>query len=191
MATAGPSEITDLLRAWRGGEAAALDQLVPLVERELRMAARRYLGNRGRDPILDTAALINEVYVRLIDARKSDWNNRAHFFAVCSRIMRHILVDYARARKRAKRGSGAVHVPLDDRLALASESSWDLEDIHEALTVFARIDHRKEQVVELRFFGGLTNEETAEVLRVSVETVQRDWRLAKAWLMRELTGESP
>jgi RNA polymerase sigma factor (TIGR02999 family) len=191
MACASPGEITALLRSWSGGEAAALDDLIPLVERELRVAARHYLRNKSRDPILDTAALVSEVYLRLIDSSEASWNNRAHFFAVCSKIMRHILVDYARARNRAKRGSGAVHISINTGLAVAAQPSCDLETIHEALTALARIDPRKEQVVELRFFGGLTNEEAAEVLQISVETIKRDWRLAKAWLMRELTGEPP
>jgi RNA polymerase sigma factor (TIGR02999 family) len=188
---AASGEITALLRAWSKGESAALDRLIPKVERELRNAARRHLRSNERDPILDTAALVNEVYLRLIDAQDSTWNNRAHFFAVCSRIMRHVLVDYARARRTRKRGAGALHVPFEDRLALASAPDLDLVAIDEALSSLAKLDPRKEKVIELRFFGGLTVEEAAEVLSVSVETVQRDWRLAKAWLVRELTGGSP
>jgi len=185
MATLPTPEITTLLQAWSGGDEAALEQLVPLVEPELRRAARQLLLGKRSDPILETTALINELYIRLIDGNRCGWNNRAHFFAACAKTMRCILVDQARSRLAAKRGGELEHLPLDDSMPAADQGS-NLVAVDEALEALARVDARKARVVELRFFGGLNAGEVAEVLEVSIETVQRDWRLAKAWLFREL-----
>jgi len=181
-------EITALLRAWSQGDREALADLIPLVEQELRRVARRCLGPERRDPDLDTTALVNEAYLRLIDLNQGNWHDRAHFFAVCAKIMRRILVDHSRALRSAKRGGGGHAVSLDETLIPSLEPSEDLVAVDEALEALARVDARKGRVIELRFFGGLNIEETAEVLEVSPETVRRDWRLAKAWLLRELTG---
>ena len=173
--TSSPQAVTDWLIAWSDGDEGALDQLIPLVHEELRRLAKRHMRReRGQRAArtLQTTALVNEAYLRLIDARRVQWQNRAHFFAIAARLMRRILVDYARAQNYAKRGGGLPQVSLDD-----------------ALEALSRVDERKGQVVELRFFGGLSVEETAEVLKVSPDTVMRDWRLAKAWLLRELSGE--
>src|SRR6266508_1121476 len=173
--TSSPQAVTDWLIAWSDGDEAALDQLIPLVHEELRRLAKGYMRReRGQRAArtLQTTALVNEAYLRLIDARRVQWQNRAHFFAIAARLMRRILVDYARAQNYAKRGGGLDQVSLDD-----------------ALEALSRVDERKGRVVELRFFGGLSVEETAEVLKVSPDTVMRDWRLAKAWLLRELSGE--
>jgi RNA polymerase sigma factor (TIGR02999 family) len=188
MQATASCEITALLRAWSQGDEGALGSLIPLVDRELRRIAKRRLGAKRSDPVLDTTALVNEAYLRLIDRKQSSWQDRAHFFAVCAKIMRRILIDHARARRTAKRGGGAPQISLNEALPVASEQVSDLAAIDEALESLTRIDGRKGRVVELRFFGGLTNEETAEVLKVSPETVRRDWRLAKAWLLRELGG---
>ena len=181
-------EITALLQAWSRGDEGALGTLIPLVDRELRIIAKRRLEAKRGDPILDTTALVNEAYLRLIDRKQSSWQDRAHFFAVCAKTMRRILVDHARARHAAKRGGGAPQITLNEAASVAPEQASDLLAIDEALEALARTDGRKGRVVELRFFGGLTIEETAEVLMISPETVRRDWRLAKAWLLRELGG---
>lgn len=188
MESARPEDITGLLQAWSHGDQAALDRLVPLVESELRRLARSCLGPGPRDPLLDTTALINEAYLRLIDCRQAGWHGRTHFFALCARIMRHILVDQARARQTVKRGHDAPHVSLQPDQAVAPGPASNLVAIDEALEALTQVDPRKGRVVELRFFGGLTIDETAEVLNVSSHTVRRDWRLAKAWLLRELGG---
>ena len=188
MESAASHEITALLRAWSQGDRVALESLIPIVDRELRRVAKRCLQAKRRDPILDTAGLVNEAYLRLIDANQVNWQDRAHFFAVCAKIMRRILVDQARARQTAKRGGGRPLISLDEALAVAPEPASDLVAIDDALEALAKVDGRKGRVVELRFFGGLNIEETAEVLKVSPDTVRRDWRLAKAWLMRELGG---
>ncbi|MEK7408414.1 MAG: ECF-type sigma factor [Acidobacteriota bacterium] len=159
------------------------------MEAELRRIARRYLERGRPDATLETAALINEAYARLIGLNHTSWRDRAHFFGVSARAMRSILVDYARARSSAKRGGGARPVPLEDALAVCRDRSADVVAVHEALNALAKVDALKSQVVELRFFGGLSVEETASVLRVSPQTVMRDWHLAKAWLWRELGGE--
>jgi RNA polymerase sigma factor (TIGR02999 family) len=185
-----PENISGLLRAWSQGDEGALEKLAPLIDRELRRLARHCLGQGHRDPLLDTSALINEAYVRLIDAAQTEWSGRTHFFAVSARIMRHILVDEARARRTAKRGSDACHLSLTDDMAAGPALDMDIVAVDEALNSLAQIDVRKGRVVELRFFGGLTVDETAEILRVSPDTVRRDWRLAKAWLLRELGGVS-
>ncbi len=189
MAVPWSHEITQLLRAWEGGDKAALDKLIPLVYEELHRLAHRYMAQQAPDHALQTTALIHEVYVRLVNARDVNFQDRAHFFAVCARAMRQILTDFARSRRYLKRGGGAVHVSLDETPALSQELPVDLAALDESLNALAKIDLRASQVVEMRFFGGLSVEETAEVLKISVETVTRDWRAAKAWLLRELTRE--
>jgi RNA polymerase sigma factor (TIGR02999 family) len=183
-----PQDVTRLLLAWGDGDESALAELVPLVHAELKRLARRYLrGERPGHP-LQTTALVNEAYLRLVDARRVRWQNRAHFFGVSARLIRQILVDAARERGYQKRGGGVRHVPLDEGLAAGGGRDFDLMALDEALRSLADLDGRKGRVVELRFFGGLTVEEAADILQVSPETVQRDWRLAKAWLRRRLSG---
>jgi RNA polymerase sigma factor (TIGR02999 family) len=181
-------EVTRLLQAWSAGNEEALQKLTPLVYRQLHRAARRYMAGERSGHTLQATALINEVYLRLIDARRMDWQNRAHFFAVCAQLMRRILTDFARSRRYQKRGGGAAHMPLDEALVVGSQADSELVELDEALKKLALVDERKSRVVELRFFGGLEVKETAEVLNVSSETVMRDWRLAKVWLVRELRG---
>jgi RNA polymerase sigma-70 factor, ECF subfamily len=188
MDTALGHEITLLLQAWRRGDEGALDKLTPQVYRELHLVAGRCMGGERDGHTLQTTELINELYLRLSDLKLIDWQNRAHFFALCARQMRRILTDQARARRSHKRGDGAKPISLDEVLAISPEPSVDLVAVDEALDRLAKVDERKSQVVVMRFFGGLSVEETAEVLRVSPETVARDWRLAKAWLLRELSG---
>ncbi len=183
----GPQELTRLLLAWNAGDEAALEKLVPQVYQELRRLARRQMMRERPGHTLQTTALINEAYLRLVDLRNVQWQNRAHFFALCARLMRRILVDFARSRQYAKRGGGERPVSLDESLVVSPVHSTDLVAADDALKALTKVDARKAQVVELRFFGGLTVEETAEVLKVSPETVRRDWRLAKAWLLRELS----
>jgi RNA polymerase sigma factor (TIGR02999 family) len=178
--------VTTLLLAWRNGDAHALEQLTPLVYSELRKIARGYVARERRDLTLQPTALINEAYVRLIDMRQPDWQNRTHFYALAAQMMRRILVDFARARGYQKRGGGVPPVTLAEGL-VGSERSRDIVALDEALEALAVIDERKSRVVELRFFAGLSAEETAEVLQVSVKTVLRDWQTAKVWLTRELT----
>jgi RNA polymerase sigma factor (TIGR02999 family) len=179
-------DVTELLIAWGQGDHSALEQLAPIVHHELHRIARGRMAGEREGHSLQATALVNEVYVRLIEGRSVSWQNRAHFLAVAARLMRRILVDFARARRYQKRGAGAIRVTLGDDLALADEPGRDLVALHEALETLARHDERKSRVIEMRFFGGLTVEETAEVLRVSPDTVKRDWKLAKAWLLREL-----
>jgi RNA polymerase sigma-70 factor, ECF subfamily len=181
-------EITQLLQAWRQGDERALDKLTPQVYRELHRAASRCMEGERDGHTLQTTALINELYLRLPALKLIDWQNRAHFFALCARQMRRILTDQARARQSHKRGDGAKAISLDNALVISPEPSADLVAVDDALNQLAKVDDRKSQVVTMRFFGGLSVEETAEVLKVSPETVARDWRLAKAWLMRELSG---
>ena len=183
-----PRDITQLLLAWSDGDEGALETLVPLVYGQLRRLARRHMRRERPDHTLQTTALINEAYLRLVDIRNVHWHNRAHFFALCARLMRRILVDFARSRQYPKRGGGAEPLTLDESVAVSPEHLRDLVAVDDALHALARFDGRKAQVVELRFFGGLTNEETAEALKVSPETVRRDWKLAKVWLLRELSG---
>ena len=180
-------EITQLLQAWRRGDEGALDKLTPQVYRELHLAARRCMGRERDGHTLQTTALINELYLRLADLKLIDWQNRAHFFALCARQMRRILTDQARARQSHKRGDGAKAVSLDEALVVSPQPTADLVAVDDALNRLAKVDDRKSQVVAMRFFGGLSVEETAEVLKVSPDTVARDWRLAKAWLMRALS----
>ncbi len=187
---AAPSlhEVTQLLRAWSAGDQNALDKLTPLVYRELHRAAKRYMARQPPDHTLQTTALVNEVYLRLIPFKEVSWEDRAHFFAVCAQLMRRILTDWARRQRCQKRGREARHIPLDEALLLSPERSPGLVALDEALKVLSEADPRKSQVVELRFYGGLSADETAGVLKVSPETVMRDWRIAKLWLLREMTG---
>ena len=185
-----PAEITRLLIDWRGGDPAALEQLIPLVHEELRRLARRHMAHERVGHTLQATALVNEAFVRLIDVRQVKWQDRAHFFAMSSRLMRRILVDFARSKGYQKRGGGAQKVSFDEALLVAREPGQDLVALDDALTALAAFDGRKAQVVEMRFFGGLSVEETAEALNVSVDTVMRDWKLAKAWLLRELKQSS-
>ena len=176
-----------MLAAWKGGDTDALDRLTDLVYPELRRIARRNLERRRAGDSLDSAALANEAYLKLVRAGGIRCENRAHFLALCSQIMRRILVDHARHRGFAKRGGNALHVPLDEVLLVAEARGIEVLALDEALDALARIDNRKSRVVELRYFGGLSIEETAEVLEVSVDTVKRDFRMARAWLLAELT----
>jgi RNA polymerase sigma factor (TIGR02999 family) len=180
-------EVTRLLQAWSDGDAAALGQLTPLVHAELRHIARRYMGRERPDHTLQTSALINEAYLRLVHTRGVQWQNRAHFFAISAQVMRRILVDFARARQNLKRGGRARPVSLDEATVAAPERSADLLALNEALERLAALSPRQSRVVELRYFGGLTEAEMAEVLSVSPRTVRHDWGLARAWLYRELT----
>ena len=180
-------DATVLLQAWGRGDRAAFDQLVPLVHNELRRLARRQMRSERPDHTLQATALVNEAYVRLIDLNQIEWNDRAHFFAMAARVMRRILVDSARARRYQKRGGGAPKVSLDDAVTVSNEPGRDLVALDDALKTLAAMDPRKGEVVEMRFFGGLSVEETAMVLHISVATVMRDWRLAKVWLLRELS----
>jgi RNA polymerase sigma factor (TIGR02999 family) len=186
------NRVTGLLIAWKGGDEGALNQLIPLVHDELRRIAKRYMAEEAPGHSLQATALVNEAYLRLIDARQVDWQNRAHFLAVAARLMRRVLVDIARSKAFQKRGGGAVTVTLDEAMVVAQEPDHvDLVAVDEALQKLAKVDARKAQVIELRFFGGLGLEETASVLTVSVDTVKRDSRLAKAWLLREMKGQVP
>jgi len=190
MHTPSAHEITQLLRAWSGGDAQALESLTPLVYQELHRTARRYMAKERPDHTLQTTALIDEVYLRLVDCASVSWQDRAHFFAVCARLMRRILMDFARSRLYLKRGGGATQISFDESLHVSPDPSTDVLALDEALRRLAELDQRKSQVVELRFFGGLSVGETSEVLKVSEETVKRDWRLAKLWLLRELSEEA-
>ncbi len=184
-----PPDVTRLLRAWSDGDEAALTQLVPLVEAELRRLARACMGRERKGHTLQPTELVNEAFLRLVGARQVRWQDRAHFMGIAARLMRQVLVDHARSRGYQKRGGGAERVSLDDAKLEAPTPALDFVELDRALKTFATVDARRSQIVELRFFGGLTLEETAEVVHVSVETVKRDWRLAKLWLLRELNGE--
>ena len=186
MAGTQSQGITELLLAWSQGEQATLDKLVPRVHAELRRLAHRYMARERTGHTLQTTALVNEAYLRLINVEQVRWQNRAHFFAVSAQLMRRILVDFARSRNYLKRGGGAQKVTLDEALVVSQEPGQDLVALDDALQALAVTDARKARVVELRFFGGLSVEETAEVLKVSPDTVLRDWRLAKVWLAREM-----
>jgi RNA polymerase sigma factor (TIGR02999 family) len=188
MSAPSAHEVTQLLRAWSGGDRQALEKLTPLVYEELHRRARHYVALENPGHIIQTTALINEVYLRLVDFRGVTWQDRAHFLAVCARMMRRILTDFARSRHYQKRGGAAQEVSFDEQLVVTREPSADLVALDDALNGLAGVDQRKCQVVELRFFGGLSVQETAEVLKVSEETVKRDWRLAKLWLLREICG---
>ena len=182
-------DITQLLRAWASGDEGAVEKLTPLVYEELHRLAHRYMTREAPGHTLQTTALINEVYLRLVNLREVSWQDRAHFFAVCARLMRHILTDFARSRRYMKRGANAPHVSLDEALTVSGDLPTDLLALDDALNGLAKVDPRASQVVELRFFGGLSAAEAAEVLKISNETITRDWRMAKAWLLRELSGE--
>jgi RNA polymerase sigma-70 factor (ECF subfamily) len=186
MKTASPDAITGLLLAWQAGDQAALDALVPIVHGELRRLAHRCMTQERPGHLLQTTALVNEAYLHLIDAGRVQWHDRVHFFGICARLMRQILVHHARSRDAQKRGGKIRHVSLDEAVLFARAPDADLLRLDEALLSLEAFDARKARVVELRFFGGLTLDETAEVLRVSTDTVGRDWDLAKAWLYREM-----
>ena len=179
-------DVSKLLRAWRGGDETALNELMPRVHQELHRLAHLYMRRERVGHTLQTTALVNEAYVRLIDAKKVDWRDRAHFFAIASNLMRRILVDFARKRGYQKRGGKVRKVVLDQELLVSPEQDGDIQKLDETLTALSDFDPRKAKVVEMRFFGGLSVEETAEVLKVSTDTVKRDWRLAKVWLLNEM-----
>jgi RNA polymerase sigma factor (TIGR02999 family) len=180
-------EVTQLLQAWSVGDEQALVELIPLVHKELHRLARRYMAGESPGHSLQTTALVNEAYLRLVDVKKVSWQNRAHFFGVSAQLMRQILVDLARARHSLKRGGGAPTISLEEGLIVSPERGAHLVALDDTLKILASIDPRRSRVVELRFFGGLSVEEAAEVLKVSPQTVMHDWKLAKAWLLRELS----
>jgi RNA polymerase sigma factor (TIGR02999 family) len=184
-------QITELLQSWSQGDERAIDQLIPLVYDELHRMARRYMSSENPGHTLQATALVNEAYLRLIQGAHANWNSRTHFFAVCAQVMRRILVDWARSRSAQKRGSDRSVLELNEVIAMPAQTGTDLVAIDDALKSLALVDRRKSQVVELRFFGGLSIPETAAVLRISEETVNRDWRMAKSWLRRELGKENP
>jgi RNA polymerase sigma factor (TIGR02999 family) len=181
-------DVTRLLKAWGSGDETAFDKLVPLVYEELHVRAQRYMGNERSGHTLQTTALVNEVYLRLVDFPQRNWENRSHFLAVCAQLMRRILVDFARSRNYQKRGGGKRNLPLDEALSVCNETPLQIIAVDDALKNLAAVDARKSRVVELRFFGGLDVNETAEVLKISPETVMRDWKMAKAWLLNEISG---
>lgn len=191
MSTPQPSPVTGLLVDWANGDASAFDRLVPLVHHELRRLARRQMHGERAGHTLQTTALVNEAYMRLLGLERVRWQDRGHFFAMAARLMRRVLVDHARSRQYQKRGGGSEHVVFDEELVAAGERPADMVALDDALALLAVVDKRKSDVVELRFFGGCSVEETAQALGVSPETVMRDWRFAKAWLLRELQGDSP
>ncbi len=183
-------EITQQLMNWSHGDKAALDQLVPLVYPELRRLAKRHMARESPEHTLQTSALINEAYLKLIDQQHVGWQNRAHFFAVAAQVMRHILIDHARKHLYDKRGAGAQHVPLEEAAVSQQERAADLVRLDEALNVLTTLDPRRSQIIELKFFGGLNAEEIAEVMSISPSTVQREWRAAKAWLHHTMTDRT-
>jgi len=187
MGSSSLHEVTELLRAWSAGDQEALDKLTPLVYRELHLAAKRCMRRQQPDHTLQTTALVNEVYLKLVAFKEVSWQDRAHFFAVCAQLMRRILTDWARRQGYLKRGKGAPHITFDEALVVSPKRSADLVALDDALNALSEADARKGQVVELRFYGGLSVDETAEVLKVSPETVMRDWRMEKLWLLREIS----
>jgi len=189
MAKAAKSNITQLLIAWNGGDETAMQDLAPVVYRELHRLAARFMANERPGHLLQTTALVNEAYLRLVDWKAVRWQNRAHFFGMAAQMMRRILVDFARTQHRQKRGGAALHVSLSELTDAGDRRGTDFIAIDDALTTLATLEPRLSRVIELRFFGGLSLEETAEVLRVSVGTVRRDWNLARAWLSRELKSQ--
>lgn len=189
MTTPAPQEVTQLLVAWSKGDQDALEKLIPLVHHELRRLARNYMRREPTGHTLQTTALVNEAYLRLVEQKDVRWQNRAHFFAISAQLMRRILVGMARARHAHKRGGAARQVPLDEVLVVSDERAAELVALDEALGELAALDPRRARVVELRYFGGLSVEETAEVLKVSPDTVMRDWKRAKAWLYSELNKQ--
>ena len=190
MAAPSPKEVTRLLVDWGNGDQAALDELIPLVYDELRRLAGRYMRRESEGHTLQTSALVNEAYLRLVDQQNVKWQNRAHFFGVAAQLMRRILVDHARSRSRAKRGGGVQMVPLAEQAVISKELA-DVIALDDALKNLAEMDPRKSQIVEMKFFGGLTTEEVAEVLNVTSRTVEREWRKAKAWLNRAISKGEP
>ena len=180
-------EVTSLLKAWSSGDEQALEKLTPLVYRQLHQVARRYMAGERSGHTLQTTALVNEVYLRLVECGRVNWQDRAHFFAMSAQLMRRILIDFARSRGYLKRGGAIPHISLEEAPSVCDEPDVNLVDLDDALKALAAVDERKSKVVELKFFGGLNVEETAEVLRVSSDTVMRDWKLAKIWLLRELS----
>ena len=182
-------EVTQLLKAWGTGDEKALEKLTPVVERELHRIAHHCMAREKPGLTLQTTALVNEVYLRLVDVNAVDWQGRAHFFAISARMMRRILTDFARSRNYQKRGAGAIQVTLDEALVVSPEKDGDIMALDEALTRFAELYPRQGQVVELRFFGGLEVNEAAEAMKISPQTVKRDWRFAKAWLQKSMSGE--
>jgi RNA polymerase sigma-70 factor (ECF subfamily) len=186
MAAVSPPEVTELLQAWSRGDSSALKKLTPLVYKELHRLAHRYMGFENPGHTLQTTALVNEAYLRLV-SNQASWQNRAHFFAISAQLMRQILVDFARTRHQWKRGGKVQRVSLDEAMVSPEERGADLVALDDVLTALAAVDPRKSRMVELRFFGGLSVEETAEVLNVSTDTILRDWRLAKMWLLREMS----
>lgn len=189
MGTPEGGEVTQLLRAWGNGDEGALEKLTPLIYDELHRTARRHMARRSHGHTLQATALVNEVYLHLVNIREANWQNRAHFFAICAKLMRRILIDSARRRQYLKRGGGAPHVELEESVVVSNEAPVGLLALDDALQALATLDPRKVKVVELRYFGGLSVKESAEVLKVSEETVLRDWKLAKMWLLNELRGE--
>lgn len=187
MALPSTHEVTQLLKAWSTGDQQALEKLTPLVYEQLHQVAQRCMAGERSGHTLQTTALVNEVYLRLVDCGQMNWQDRAHFFAMSAKLMRRILIDFARSRGYQKRGGGVLQMSLDEAPSVCNERDANLLALDDALRALAVVDERKSKVVELRFFGGLSIEETAEVLRVSVETIVRDWRLAKVWLLRELS----
>ena len=185
-----PTNITQLLASWRDGDPAALEALTPLVHQELHRLASKYMAGERPGHLLQATALVNEAYLRLVDTKDVRWQNRAHFFGVAAKIMRHVLVDVARTRDRAKRGRGQIHVSLSEAGAVPAGPDIDLVALDDALKTLEGLNPRQSRVIELRFFGGLSLEEAAHVLEVSVGTVRRDWSLAQAWLFRELGGRA-
>jgi RNA polymerase sigma factor (TIGR02999 family) len=183
----GSAEITGLLKAWSGGDRAALDRLTPVIYQELRRMARRYMRNERTGNTLQATALVNEVYLRLVDVKNVDWQHRAQFFAISAQMMRRILVDAARERGARKRGGGAERVNIDEVAVLSPEPEESLVDLDAALEAFAKLAPRQGKVVELRYFAGLSEEEIAEITKTSTRTVERDWQFARSWLMRELS----
>jgi len=190
MTAASPQDVTQLLMAWSNGEQDALEHLIPLVYNELHRLAHRYMERERPGHTLQSTALVHEAYQRLINFKDVSWQNRAHFFAVSAQLMRRILVDYARSRRYSKRGGEWRQVPLNEAVAVFRDRQTDIVALDDALRTLAGIDPRKGRVVEMRFFGGLSIKETAEVLKVSPDTVLRDWRLAKVWLLRQLSNET-
>jgi len=186
--TPAPEDVTKLLVAWGNGDEAARDELMPLVYVELRRLAHRYMGRERPGHTLQTSGLVNEAYLRIIDQSQVHWQNRAHFFGIAAQMMRRILVDYARNRQYAKRGGSARQVSLDEAMIVSEERSAEVIALDDALKGLTQFDPRKSQIVELRFFGGLSIEETAEILKVSPGTVMRDWTLAKAWLRKQMVS---
>jgi len=182
-------EVTRLLLAWKSADETALNRLMPLVYQELHRLARRYMAAEQTGHPLQTTALVHEVYVRPVDANSIDWHDRAHFYAICARLMRRILIDFARSRNYQKRGAGFAHIQLEEAVTVTSTIGSELLAVDEALKRLTLIDARKSEVVEMRFFGGMTAEEISAALNVSPQTVLRDWKLAKAWLHRELSRE--